>query len=267
MFTRYALVIGLLLSGVLAASDTKPLFADRLFDKKEFGWAYLEYERLMFGHPDSNALSSWKYRAGECKMETGNYGKAAELFSAVPADSRLRDSASLQAAVCEIRLNNLPAAKLHLSTCRLDYAKITEGYINFLSKDYGAALDTLKTVSDASPDAFKSRTLEKVILDAAAFKQKHYFPALALSVVPGLGHLYSKNYGDAAMTALTVATGAAITGYYAYYKSQPRAIAMGTITGLFYVGSMYGAVMSVKIYNRKTARNHRDLAERIYFGR
>ena len=266
MVIRYAVIICLLVISPCAASDAQGLFADGLYDKGEYGWAYLEYERLIFAHPDDDNLPLWKYRSGKCLMLTKRYDQAVALFSAITPTDRFGDSASLQASLCELQLKRNNAAASHLVSCRLDYAKIVRGYIGLLSSNYASAIDTLKTVADASPDAFKAHALEKVVVDASGFKKKHYAPALALSIIPGLGHLYCGDKGDAAMTAITVATGALVTGYYAYHKSRPRTIAAGTVTGLFYLGGMYGAAMSVKIYNRKVIREQRDIAERIVLG-
>jgi hypothetical protein len=267
MVIRYALIAGLLLMGIVAASDADGLFADRLYDKGEYGWAFLEYERLIFTHPDTNALSSWHYRCGKCLMHTDRYNEAGISFSRVPPGNRYGDSASLQAALCALHLKKTGVAATLASACRLDYAKIVGGYIDFLSSRYTVAIDTLKNVAVDSPDAFRARALEKTVSEAATFKKKSFTPALMLSIAPGLGHLYSGNNGDAAMTAITIATGALITGYYAYHSSQYRAVAAGTVTGLLYAGSMYGAVLSVKIYNRNHLRTYRETAERIVFGK
>lgn len=131
---------------------------------------------------------------------------------------------------------------------------------------YGAALDTLKLVPAVSPDAFRAQAMVKAVTDASVFRKKQYAPALILSLVPGLGHLYTGRRGDAAMSAITVATGAFITGYYAHHRSRERMYAAGTVTGLFYAGSMYGAVVSVKIYNRTSVRRQRETVEKIVFG-
>jgi hypothetical protein len=139
-------------------------------------------------------------------------------------------------------------------------------YLDFSVRQYAAALDTLKTVPIGSADAFKARALEKAVAEASTFRKKQYAPALCLSLIPGLGHLYTGRRGDAAMSAITITTGAGIAGYYAYHQSRMRAYAAGAATGLFYAGSIYGAAVSVKIYNRSARNRIRETAERIVFG-
>jgi hypothetical protein len=266
MGARYTLIFALLALQVLFAAEPDGSFAGRLFDNKEYGWAQLEYERLLFAFPDSSAAPLWRYRSGRSFMMLGRFDRAVAGFSAVRESDSLSDSARLQGAVCAMRLNMADTARQLLSSCRLDYSKVLGAYLDFRARRYSVALDSLKKIPVASPDAFKAKALEKAVSDASNFRKKHYGPALCLSLIPGLGHLYAGRKGDAAMSAMTVTTGALITGYYAYHQSMPRAWTAGTITGLFYAGSMYGAVVSVKIYNRSAARHNRELAERIVFG-
>jgi tetratricopeptide (TPR) repeat protein len=266
MGARYALIFCFFLAQGGFSADPDGSFAGRLFDKKEYGWARVEYERLLFAFPDSSAAPLWNYRSGRSLMLVGRFEESLQALSSLPAHDELTDSARLHAAICALRLNRVDAARDNLSACRLDFSKVIGAYLDFTARRYSAALDSLKKVPAASPDAFKAQALEKAVTDAARFRKKHYAPALALSLVPGLGHLYTGRKGDAAMTALTVSQGAVVTGYYAYHHSRVRAWTAGAITGLFYAGGMYGAAMSVKIYNRTAARHNRELAERIVFG-
>jgi hypothetical protein len=266
MVARYALIFALLALQGLFAADPDGTFAGRMFDKKEYAWAQLEYERLLYAFPDSSGASCWRYRCARSLMLLGRFDRAAAGFSAVRESDSFADSARLNGAICVLRLNKADSARRLLSSCRLDYSKVLGAYLDFSARRYAAALDTLKTVPSGSADAFKARALEKAVADALTFRKKQYAPALCLSFIPGLGHLYTGRNGDAAMSAMTVTTGALIAGYYAYHQSRIRAYTAGTITGLFYAGSIYGAAVSVKIYNRSAARRFRETAERIVFG-
>jgi hypothetical protein len=266
MGARYALIIALFMLQGIFAAEPDGTFAGRLFDKKEYAWAQLEYERLLYAFPDSSGAPLWRYRCARSLMYLGSFDRAAAGFSAVRESDSFADSARLNGAICALRRNKADTARLLLSSCRLDYSKVLGAYLDFSARRYAAALDTLKTVPSGSADAFKARALEKAVSDASAFRKKQYAPALCLSLIPGLGHLYGGRYGDAAMSAMTVTTGACIAGYYAYHQSRVRAYTAGTITGLFYAGSMYGAAVSVKIYNRSAARRFRETTEKIVFG-
>lgn len=266
MFTRYALLTIVISVAVhIFPAFAEDLFADKLFERGEYKWAFLEYERLYFSEKQEDVRRLYSYRAGVCQMNSGNYTDALFRFSSLYSDAVLGDSALLNAGLCELHRGKSDSAGGYLSRCRLDYAKIADGYRHFLSGEYPAGLDKVQSVSEASVDAFRANALKKCISDAAAFKKKHYAPALFLSFVPGLGHIYTRETGDAAMTAITIATGSLVTAYYHYHDAHYKAIAAGTVTGLLYLGGMYGAVMSVKIYNRKHYERLHATAERIVF--
>jgi tetratricopeptide (TPR) repeat protein len=259
-------MIGLLMAYVGRAAGPDLSFADHLLDKKEYHWATLEYERLLCAHPDSGAAPLWRYRSALGLLRLGRFEQALVQFSAATGPNVPGDSARLNAAYCALRLKRYDAAVPLLDSCRLDYSRLLRAWLDFSASRYTAALDTLKAVPAYSADAFKARAFEQEIRDAQSFGKKQYAPALALSLVPGLGHVYAGRKGDGLMSALVVTTGGLIAGYYAYHDSRPRAYVAGTITGLFYAGSIYGAAVSVKIHNRDGVRRSRGAAERIVFG-
>lgn len=263
---RFAVILCLLLPYVAVSGQEDQNFANHLLDKKEYQWAYLEYERLLCAYPDSGAAGVWRYRGALSLMRLGRFEQALGQISAATGPNVPADSARLHAAYCALRLNQPAAAAPFLDSCRLDYSRILRAWLDFSAHRYAVALDTLKEVPALSADAFKARVFEQAIRDAQSFRKKHYVPALALSLVPGLGHVYAGRKGDGLMSALVVATGGLIAGYYAYHDSRPRAYAAGTITGLFYAGSIYGAAVSVKLHNRDGVRRSREAAERIVFG-
>jgi TM2 domain-containing membrane protein YozV len=82
-------------------------------------------------------------------------------------------------------------------------------------------------------------------------------PVLAgiLSVIPGLGKVYTENYTDGLFAA--VLTG--VFGYIAYtdFKAdhQTRAWIFTGVTAFFYAGNIYGSVASAQIYNAKIRFN------------
>ena len=254
------------LSRPVFALDANEAFAGRLFDKGEYRWALVEYERLLFTFPDSSAAGYWNYRTGLCNLNENRQQNAIAEFKKAFTDSAIADSARLRAAECALRLHAPDSALSFVSPCKFSLGKVYEGYADFCDADYPAALARLRLVNDSSVASFKARSLEKIIADASSSSKKHYVPAALLAIVPGLGHVYTRRYGDGAMTALTVATGAFVTGYYAWHNARPQAWTIGTITGLFYAGGIYGSIVAVKIYNKETAGNITLRAERVVLG-
>jgi tetratricopeptide (TPR) repeat protein len=265
MGARFILIIALLLARCASALEADDRFAASLFDKNEYRWALVEYERLLFAYPDSSAASFWHFRSGECRRAQGQHSKALEEFDAALARDPTADSARLFAADCALRLRRVAAARPYLAACRLDFAKVLLAYADFYSRDYPSALKNLADVQEGSPSSLKAHALSKVIETAQTFQGKSYAVAGALAIVPGAGHLYAGRRGDAAMTAITISSGALITGYYAWNKARAQAYTAGTITGLLYAGSIYGALLSVKIYNSALTGKLRAEVERIVF--
>jgi tetratricopeptide (TPR) repeat protein len=263
---RYALIFFLLLLQRSGAAEPNRTFAEHLRVKKEYQWAALEYERLLCAYPDSAAAPVWRYRGAQCLMRLGRFDQALEQFTFANGPDIPSDSVRLGGALCALRLRRPDDAEKLLSSCTLDYSRLVRAYLDFGAQRYAQALDSLKTIGATSADAFKARALEKAVADARAFRKKHYAPALLLSLVPGLGHVYAGRNGDAAMSAIVIATGGCISAYYAYHGSKERMYAVGTITGLFYAGNIYGATVAVKIRNRDTIRHLHETAERIVFG-
>jgi hypothetical protein len=263
---RMTLLFGAILCAAAAHAGPPPDgFASSLFDKGDYRWARVEYDRLLFENGDDSMAVRWRYRFGLCSMFEGRYPQAIEAFRPLFTDTTVADSARFRAALCALHLRQIDSARIFSTGCRLDCGRLVTGYCEFADRRFDGALAALKTVPDSSPISFKARALERTVADLRDFHPKHYAPALLFSIIPGLGHCYTGRFGDALMTAITVSTGAAITGYYLYHDAKPQAYAAGTITGLLHIGGMYGAVMAVKIYNRETIQKHSESAERVLF--
>lgn len=266
MVTRYFIVFLLCIIAAVAGKNNGE-FADYLFEKGEYKWAFLEYERLLYSETDSAYLPIWYYRCGKSLMHSGRFHEAAERFAAIKRTDPFSDSSRVLAALCSISYGDYAAARTRLDSVNLDISEIAGAYLDMHANDYVAAHARLRKVSDTSPDAFRARALNQAITRMEQFRPKKYAPALLLSLLPGAGHLYSHNKGDAFMSFAVITTGVLITGYYHHFSSERRAIAAGTVTGLFYLGSIYGAALSVKIYNKKSRRKQHAVAQNILFGK
>lgn len=75
------------------------------------------------------------------------------------------------------------------------------------------------------------------------------------TIVPGAGRLYTGRIGDALTSLLTVG----IVGWQAYDGFQRDGLSsvkgwtLGTLGGIFYVGNIYGSVVSARVYNQNVA--------------
>lgn len=249
----------------ISAQNRDTLFADYLFQKGYYQFALVEYERLLYKYPDS--ITNWEFRIGLCNFYQNQFEQAlAQLKNMKSSDKANSDSVNLYAGISALRLNYIDKASSYLEASSIEESSIYKSYISFVKNDHKKAKSQISHIPDSSVNSFKAQGLKQVFDDASTVSKKHYAPAFLLSLIPGLGHVYTGRYGDAAMTAMTVTTGALITSYYAYHKSYGRAYTTGTITGLFYAGGIYGALMSVKIYNRNASNQLQKRAFRIVFG-
>ena len=93
-----------------------------------------------------------------------------------------------------------------------------------------------------------------LILDQGLeFKKKRAGIALGLSLVPGLGRVYTKNAKDGLVSLFVVG----ITSFLSYRGFSQKGIesgpgwVYGSLCLGFYVGNLYGSYRSAKIYNTK----------------
>ncbi len=81
----------------------------------------------------------------------------------------------------------------------------------------------------------------------------HRSPLLAgiLSmIIPGMGRVYTKRYGDGFYSfVLTAGTGALSYYYYQYEKKKTAAIAFSLLSFSFYTGDIYGSIVSAMRFN------------------
>ncbi len=94
-------------------------------------------------------------------------------------------------------------------------------------------------------------------------KRKSPFVAGMLSaVIPGLGKVYAGNNGQAIASFLSVGLigGIAVENYIKQGILHPQTIIFGVITGVFYIGNIWGSALSVQlIRNEKNLENKNNI--------
>lgn len=87
------------------------------------------------------------------------------------------------------------------------------------------------------------------------------FTGILSAIVPGLGRVYTGEYGDAAASLLL--TG--IFGYLTYSNFKDgymqRGFIFGLITAFFQGGNIYGSIVSASLYNQ----NEKEMREKEFF--
>lgn len=102
----------------------------------------------------------------------------------------------------------------------------------------------------------KAKVYHKYAEVGARLPTRSPFLAGVLStIVPGAGRFYTGRIGDALNSLFVVG----ITGWQAYDGfrrdgiSSVKGWTIGTLSGIFYVGNIYGSVISARVYNRRVA--------------
>ncbi|MDD9972368.1 MAG: tetratricopeptide repeat protein [Candidatus Poribacteria bacterium] len=102
----------------------------------------------------------------------------------------------------------------------------------------------------------KAKVYHKYAEAGARLPTRSPFLAGVLStIVPGAGRFYTGRIGDALNSLFVVG----ITGWQAYDGfrrdgiSSVKGWTIGTLSGIFYVGNIYGSVISARVYNHNVA--------------
>jgi len=100
-----------------------------------------------------------------------------------------------------------------------------------------------------TPELLSSES-EEIFDGYLSIKNKNSFLALLMSaVLPGLGRFYTERGADAIFSITTILIPAAAAVYYKYINDYNIGfIVSAAITGVFYLGELYGAYNSAAIY-------------------
>ena len=132
------------------------------------------------------------------------------------------------------------------------------GLSYLMQKQWSEAGEVFKTLegSDVLGLSEKAKVYHKYAEVGARLPSRSPFLAGALStIVPGAGRLYTGRIGDALSSLVTVG----LTGWQAYDGfrrdgiSSVKGWTLGMLSGIFYVGNIYGSVISARVYNRHVA--------------
>ncbi|MEW6685765.1 MAG: tetratricopeptide repeat protein [Candidatus Edwardsbacteria bacterium] len=134
------------------------------------------------------------------------------------------------------------------------------GKVHFLMKNYENARsfwngnDTLRGWTYLKEKDFSKAKKFLGHIDNLHSK-KPILAAFLSSLVPGLGRVYAGRSGDGVSSfLLTVSSGLSAYKYYRQGEKVP-AVVFGSIGLFFYLGDIYGSVLSVKLYNEKKAKD------------
>ena len=173
------------------------------------------------------------YLRGWACYATRRLAEASRAFDRVPADSPWYDKSLFFSAASKAYLGDYAGAEKQLQAYGGPYADLRQSQLADLAVLQG-------------PDNFPSKS--------------PWIAAGLSALVPGLGRVYTHQYGVAVESLLVCGGFAAITvENYRHYGPIWSTILFETLGSLFYLGNIYGSFISVELYNDRM-RDAQDTA-------
>lgn len=239
-------------------------FADYLYEQGDYLRAVGEYQRYLFYRPqESEAIN---YRIAVCYRFGGKSAQAIQSFQTLLRtypEGQYTSRIYYQIGATYFLMDRYDQSARFLSDA---LPRITDGQqhaeaeqligLSYLrQKRWSEAGEIFKGLQGA--DIIRVREKAAVYNIYAENGEKlptrsPFFAGLLSTVVPGAGRLYTGRLADALNTLFTVG----LTGWQAYDGFRRDGLAsvkgwtLGTLCGVFYVGNIYGSVISARVYNR-----------------
>ena len=239
-------------------------FADFLYTQGDYLRAVDEYQRYLFYQPQESAQIH--YKIAVCYQFGGKTEQAIRGFEALlrtDPESQFASRAYYQIGATYFLQGQFERSVQFLNDALpriTDARQHTEaeqliGLSYLKQKQWSKASEVFKALqkSDVMQIREKSVVYHKYAEKGEHLPTRSPFLAGTLStIVPGAGRLYTGRFGDALTTLFTVG----ITGWQAYDGfrrdgiSSAKGWTLGTLCGIFYVGNIYGSVISARVYNQ-----------------
>ena len=242
------------------ASGDPTAFADFLYADGDFGRSGTEYLRVRFSTADVGVRDYAGLMAGESFLQAGDFDRARTVFGGLAAGS-CDDLVHYGSARTWFAQGEHDAARRALdsvATPRLAHRRLVlAGWMLLREYRFRAAAALFALDPASAPLA---------ALDGAGRPGRSRLAATLLSaLVPGAGQFYSGRTADGALSLLTVAGTGLLTWWYAANPEHDRTrVKLGiaaSLTALFYAGTVYGANIAARDYNRLADRRYLSLAE------
>ena len=242
-------------------------FADYLYEQGDFLRAVGEYQRYLFYKPQDSEII--RYRIALCHRFGGKTEQAIQIFETFlqeSPNSELASSTYFQIGVSyflmeryEKSVNYLGASLPHITDIlyRAESQQVI-GLSYLMQKQWLEAEKIFNGLQESDVLEVREKAAMYSKYAAQGTKLPTRSPLLAgflSTIVPGAGRVYTGRVGDAVNSLLTVG----LTGWQAYDGfrrdglSSVKGWTLGTLSGIFYLGNIYGSVISARVYNRHVA--------------
>ena len=245
-------------------------FADFLYEQGDYLRAASEYQRYLFYNlKDGTDSEKIRYRIAVCYRFGGKTEQAIQSFEALlrtDPESQFASRVYYQIGATYFLMDQFDQSAQFLrealpriiDTRQHAEAEKLIGLSYLMQKQWSEAGEVFKTLqgSDVLVVSEKAKVYYRYAEVGARLPSRS--PLLAgffSTIIPGTGRLYTGRLGDALTSFFVVG----ITGWQAYDGfrrdgiSSVKGWTLGTLGGIFYVGNIYGSVISARVYNRHVA--------------
>ena len=240
-------------------------FADFLYEQGDYLRAAGEYQRYLFSLPPES--EQIRYKIALCYRFAGDSEQAIQNFKSVlqlHPQSQFASRAYYQIGATHFLMDRftesaqfLHEALPHITDARqrAEAAQLI-GLSYLMQKQWSEAGEVFKTLQGSGVIAVREKAFvyHNYAEVGAQLPTRSPFLAGALStILPGAGRLYTGfQIGDALTSLITVG----FAGWQAYDGFRTDGLlsvkgwTFGTLCSIFYVGNVYGSVISARVYNR-----------------
>lgn len=265
---QFLLYIFLFNLTVTFGQSADPGFAKHLTDKAYYEDIIL-LGKLDWGHLEQAELDSMNYYTGWAYYNLQMLEEGISSFSSVSRESDFLNASRFFAAWCELYQKNPAKAIIYLDQTENKSTAEKELFDIFsiggsLMQGNIQKTDSLLLLQNNTNKLYKPQwdRMNQHYVRLLNFHPKSYATAGILSgIIPGLGKFYTGQKGAGASSLIIAGGLAAISlenGIKTGWKSWNTILAASIFT-IFYVGNIYGSVVSVKVY-RERFNNELDRA-------
>lgn len=267
------LVMAILTShGGVWCSDRESLlsFADGLTKDGEYYRAITEYRRFISYYPDDPRAGQIDLKIAQCLLAGGSPLESVEWCRNVRnkySDTELRIKTDFTLGRGYLCLENYKDAQATFKGILKDGDTLA-GYsdegrfllaISYVGEErWKEASREFSNVTPACPLYDRAFKYSKEVMKGGRLPRKNTGLATALSLVPGLGYIYTGNKGTG-MASLVV-NGLFAWGTYSAFRKKENGV--GVVIGLFslgwYTGNIYGGSISASRFNERTLKNFKQ---------
>lgn len=242
-------------------------FADFLYEQGDYLRAAGEYQRYLFSlSEESEESEQIRYKIALCYRFAGENAQAIQNFERLlrsRPQSQLAGRVYYQIGATYFLMDQFEKSTRFLRetlphiTDAQQHAEAEQliGLSYLMQKRWSEAGGVFKTLqgSDVIAIREKASVYHRYAEAGTQLPSRSPFLAGVLStIVPGAGRLYTGRIGDALNSLLTVGIAGwqAYDGFHRDGISSAKGWTLGTLCGIFYIGNIYGSVISARVYNQ-----------------